>query len=144
MTSINKALELIKQFEGCKLTAYPDNGGRITIGWGSTGPDITLPLAWNQQQADDRLQEDVKKASDVVTSLVKVPLNDNQKAALIDFVYNLGGWNFRKSGLLKALNAYEYSTAADQLLLWVKQGAYTLPGLVKRRQAERALFMLPA
>lgn len=136
-------LNFIKQFEGCKLTAYQDQGGVWTCGWGSTGPDITEGTSWTQQQADDRFAQDLQKFDGYVTSYVKVPINDNQRAALTSFCYNLGPGNLRASGLLKLLNQSNYSGAADQFLLWNRVNHYVNAGLTRRRQAERALFLQP-
>jgi lysozyme len=139
--AIQIATDFIKHWEGCKLQAYSDQGGRVTIGWGSTGPGIELGVTWSQQEADDRLSQDVASFCGRVQALVKVPVNDNQLAALTSFAYNLGVFNLKSSGLLKMLNLEKYQAAADQFLLWTKIGMYVSPGLVNRRTAERALFL---
>lgn len=141
MDALGKALELIKHWEGCKLKAYTDQGGRVTIGWGSTGPGIALGLEWSQSQADDRLVADVTEFMKRVQELVRVKINDNQLAALTSFSYNLGVYNLKKSGLLRLLNQEKYSDAAEQFLLWNKIGHYVSSGLSNRRQAERSLFL---
>lgn len=138
-----KGLDLIKHFEGCKLRAYPDQGGRITIGWGSTGPDIQLGLEWSQELADERLMKDVTECQARIMQLVKVPINANQLWALTSFTYNLGIGNLKRSGLLRLLNLRHYKEAAEQFLLWNKIGHYVSNGLTKRREAERALFLSP-
>lgn len=154
--SIELAIGLIKQFEGCKLTAYQDQAAVWTIGWGTTAPTVlsfldkvtyTLPaqgVVWTQDQADRALEEAVEMvASGVLSVLQAVPthLSDNQLAALLDFVYNLGIGNFERSGVLRALKIGNFPAAADNLLLWDKIGPYTSPGLTRRREAERALFL---
>lgn len=134
------ALEFIKQWEGCRLKAYTDQGGRITIGWGHTG-NVQLGEAWSQDQADEQLQYDVNQVAPRTSELIKVPVNDNQTAALLSFCYNLGVGNLKRSGLLKLLNQYKYAEAADQFPLWCNVGMYKSPGLLARRDAEKALFL---
>src|ERR1700731_4029416 len=101
--AIQIATNLIKKYEGCRLKAYADQGGRVTIGWGSTG-SIQLGTEWSQQQADEILQEAVETLPPRILQLVKAPINTNQLAALIDFTYNLGVGNLARSGLLKFIN----------------------------------------
>jgi lysozyme len=138
--ALDIAIAFIKQWEGCKLTAYIDQGGRVTIGWGSTG-GVQLGETWSQQEADEFLLEDVTEALQHVKDLVKVPLTNNQLAALTSFAYNLGATNLARSGLLKFLNQSNPTKAADQFPLWCHIGLYQSPGLLARRQAERALFL---
>ncbi|MCF3948709.1 lysozyme [Acidiphilium iwatense] len=78
-----------------------------------------------------------------MTSQVTVPLNPNQQAALIDFVYNLGAGNFRASTLLRLLNAGDFARAVRQFTLWDHADGRVLPGLLRRREAEAALFAAP-
>jgi lysozyme len=94
------ALKLVKEFEGCKLKAYPDpgtGGDPWTIGWGSTGPGIKPGVVWTQKQADDRLAADVKKFGDSVKDSVTYPANPNQMGAMISLAYNIGLAAFRSS-----------------------------------------------
>jgi len=135
-----RGIELIKQFEGCKLTAYQDSVGVWTIGYGHTkgvkkGDKIT------QAQADEYLRQDAAVAADDVTRLVKVELNQDQFDALVSFTFNLGAKNLASSTLLKRLNEGNYRAAADQFGRWVFAGDVLLQGLVKRRAAERELFL---
>ncbi|WP_312069487.1 lysozyme, partial [Acinetobacter sp.] len=76
-----------------------------------------------------------------VNNLVKVPLSQNQFDALVSLTYNIGSTAFKNSTLLKKLNAKDYAGAADQFLRWNKGGGKVLKGLVRRREAERALFL---
>lgn len=136
-----KSVDLIKKWEGCKLKAYPDVGGRWTIGYGATGPGIEAGVEWTQREADERLAEDVAKFEKGVRELVKVPLTENQFAALVSFAYNLGLANLKRSGLLRLLNQEKYKQAADQFLLWSKVGSYAVKGLTNRREDERKVFL---
>lgn len=143
--AINDAgVRLVQEFEGCKLEAYPDpgTGGKPwTIGWGSTGPDIGPGTVWTQEEADARFLDDLTEFGDGVDRLVRVPLTDNQFAALAAFAYNVGLGALAGSTLLRKLNAGDYQGAADQLPRWNKGGGRVLPGLVRRRAAERDLFL---
>lgn len=140
-------VRLVQEFEGCKLEAYPDpgtGGEPFTIGWGSTGPDIGPGTVWTQEEADARFLDDLTKFADGVDRLVRVPLTDNQFAALVSFAYNVGLGALAGSTLLRKLNAGDYQGAADQLPRWNKGGGRVLPGLVRRRARERELFLSDA
>jgi lysozyme len=142
---LDMAMDLAKQFEGCELTSYPDpaRGWDLpTIGYGCTGPNIRRGTTWTQEQADAELKQRMTGFGDQVDRLAKVPITDEQKGALTDFVYNLGAVSLQNSTLLRLLNGGDPFGAADEFRKWVKAGSVTLPGLVKRREAERALFLL--
>lgn len=142
------ALSLIKQFEGCKLTAYPDpgTGGKPwTIGWGSTSDSAGKPIAqgatWTQQQADQRLAEHVAEfARGVDKALDGAPATAMQKAALTSFAYNVGLGNLGSSTLLKKHRAGDYDGAAGQFGLWNKAAGKVLNGLTRRREAEARMY----
>ena len=147
MSRIDMAMSLVKEFEGCRLQAYPDpasGGDPWTVGWGATGPDIRQGTVWTQQQADADLQNRLSAIGMRVDELVKVPLNDEPKAALDDFAYNEGLGNLQSSTLLAELNAGNMQGAADQFLVWDMAAGKVMDGLERRRQAERALFILGA
>lgn len=145
------AVTLIKRFEGCaqrmpdgRLRAYPDpgtGGAPFTIGWGSTGPDIRNGTVWTQEQADARLAQEVAEKAAGVAALVTVPVSDAQLGALTSLAYNIGLGNVRSSTVLRKLNGGDVAGAADAFLMWTKAAGRELPGLVRRRQAERALFL---
>ncbi len=134
-------INLIKQFEGCRLTAYKDAVGVVTIGYGHTPSKLGTTIT--QEQAEQLLKEDLKKFEEGVLELVKVPLNQNQFDALVSFSFNLGIGALACSTLLKKLNAKQYQEAANEFSKWVNAGGKPLPGLVKRRQAEKELFLKP-
>lgn len=139
------ALDLIKQFEGCKLTAYPDpgsGGDPWTIGWGSTGAGIKKGVTWTQAQADARLVEDVRYFADGVRGLLGgAKTSDTQFGAMISLAYNVGLANFGSSTLLKLHKAGDYAGAADQFLRWNRAGGLVLAGLTRRREAERRVYL---
>lgn len=138
------ALKLAKQYEGCRLTAYPDpasGGAPWTIGYGATGPDITRGVTWTQLQAETDLEARFVVIGAQVDSLVKVALTAGQKAALADFVYNLGSHALSSSTLLARLNAENYTGAAAEFAQWIRAAGRIMPGLVHRRAAEQLLFL---
>ena len=141
-------IELIKSFEGFRANAYPDpksGGDPWTVGYGTTKFPSGRPVKKGDYvtpaQAEMYLREDVKKFASSVDALVTVPLKQCQYDALVSFVYNLGATNFRKSTLLKKLNAKDYKGAADEFLRWVSPGSSVEAGLRRRRTAERTMFL---
>jgi GH24 family phage-related lysozyme (muramidase) len=133
-------LRLLKSFEGLRLDAYQDSVGVWTIGYGTTTgvrPGMRITAA----QAEALLKRDLQIFERTVSENVNVPLTDDQFSALVSFTYNVGGSAFANSTLLRLLNQKDYQGAADQFLRWDKAGGSALPGLTRRRQAERALFL---
>jgi lysozyme len=136
-----RGLALLKQFEGLKLTAYRDIGGKLTIGYGHLIRPGETYQTITQAQADKLLRQDVKLAEAIVKRQVKVPLNQNQYDALVSFIYNIGEGHFRRSTLLKELNQRDYASAAEELLRWKHVKGVESRGLLRRRQTEKALFL---
>jgi len=132
---------LIKSFEECKLVAYQDQGGIWTIGWGHTGPEVVEHLQCNQQQADAWFLQDVAAAEHAVNVTVLHAISQNQFDALVSFTYNVGAGSEAHSTLIQVLNAGNYQTAADQFLVWDHVNGVPNAGLLRRRTAERALFL---
>ena len=137
-------VRLVQEFEGCRLDAYRCPAGIPTIGYGATGPDIRMGMVWTQEQADERLAEDLARFAAGVERLVQVDLTDNQFAAIVSFAFNVGLGALRDSTLLRKLNAGDYLGAAGQLPRWNKGGGRVLAGLTRRRAAERELFLSDA
>lgn len=135
------AAELIKGFEGCRLTSYKDIKGVWTIGWGCTGPGIGPGLTWTQAQADGALNHRLAALQDVVLHLVTVSITPNELAALLSLAWNIGSHAFGISTVLRKLNANDKQAAADAFLLWDKVDGKDNQGLKNRRQVERALFL---
>ena len=139
---MSKEAELIKSFEGLELEAYLCPADIWTIGYGHTG-DVKEGDTITKAEAEALLDKDLQTFRNGVKRLVKVPLNENQFGALVSFAYNLGLGSLQNSTLLKMLNAGDYTGAADQFLRWNKSGGKVLTGLVRRREAERAVFLTP-
>ncbi|MCE9566380.1 MAG: lysozyme [Planctomycetes bacterium] len=137
------ALQLIRESEGLRLKAYQDTGGVWTIGFGHCGKDVRPNSVIDEYTAEILLSQDVTNAARSVNRLVRVPLNENQFSALCSFVFNLGEGQLRNSKSIAVLNQKRYLEFADRMLLWTKDNGAELPGLVKRRAAERALFLTP-
>lgn len=145
MQTSDKGIALIKQFEGCKLTAYQDSVGVWTIGYGWTQPvdgkPILAGMTIKQETAERLLKTGLVSYESDVYRLVKVGLTQGQFDALVSFTYNLGARSLSTSTLLRKLNAGDYTGAADEFLRWNKAGGKVLNGLTRRREAERALFL---
>lgn len=140
MKTSQDGLDLIKQHEGCKLEAYLCPAKVWTIGVGHTkgvkeGDVIT------EDQADEFLREDVKDSEQCVKNSASAVLQQHQFDALVSLVFNIGCGNFRKSSLLRYLNNGHSHLVPDEFGKWVYGGGKVLPGLVKRREAERRLFL---
>jgi len=137
---MEKGLELIRQFEGCKLQAYLCPAKKITIGWGFTAPYLDMSCKISQAWADHLLVEHCGPIWKELPGIVKYKCNNDQLCALLSFVYNLGMGNFKSSTLLKKILADEHNAAAREFHRWVFAGKERLPGLVRRRQAESRLY----
>ncbi|CAI0725895.1 Phage-related lysozyme (muraminidase) [Serratia proteamaculans] len=138
-------IELIKRFEGLELKAYQDSVGVWTIGYGWTQPvdgkKICPGMVIDQATADRLLKCGVVQYEQGVNQLVKVKITQGQFDALVSFAYNLGLRSLSTSTLLQKLNAGDKQGAANEFGRWVNAGGKRLEGLVKRRDAERELFL---
>lgn len=147
--NINKAsIDLIKQFEGCKLTAYQDIVGVWTIGYGITEnagvgikPDKGVTIT--QDRAEELLHQAVEKFAAKANELITARVNANEFGACVSLAYNVGLGAFAKSTVLRELNAGNKDKAAAAFSLWNKAGGIVSKGLVRRRDAERQLFLTP-
>ena len=141
MKTSENGIELIKKFEGCKLTAYRDPVGVLTIGYGHTG-DVKEGQKITQKKADDLLKKDLDKFETGVNLLIlaKYRFSQNEFDALVSFAYNLGLGNLKK---LTGNGKRNKGQIADAIPLYNKAGGKVLSGLVKRRKAEQELFLTP-
>lgn len=152
MNLSSQGQQLIKSFEGLRLTAYRDVAGVWTIGYGSTryhDGRLVKPgdkLA-SEVQASAIFINTLGQYENAVNSYVKVPLTQDQFDALVSFTYNEGTFALQESTLLRKLNEKDYQGAADQFLVWDKitdphSGQKVVcDTLTKRRGAERHLFL---
>ena len=144
MTSLpipKASIEMCVKFEGCRLKLYLCPAGKPTIGYGHRCDINQKELT--PQEALDLLHQDLQIAQDEMVKLIPSMATepDNRRAAIIDFVFNLGIGRLKGSTLAKRLAAKDWPQAADELMKWVHDGTTVLPGLVKRRQAEAVLLL---
>jgi lysozyme len=137
--SVN-GLSLTEKFEGFSSNAYQDQVGVWTIGYGHTGPDVAAGRTITLAQAQALLAQDVSIAAACVNAVVTVKLTQQEFDALVDFVFNLGTGAFKGSTMLRVLNGGDFTSAAAQFDLWDRAGGAVVAGLLRRRQAEAALF----
>ena len=140
-----KGIDLMHQFEGCKLEAYLCPAKVWTIGWGNTyyesGRKVKQGDKVSQERADRLFEYIVDSFAIQVRSTLKVNLNENQFSALVSFAYNVGIANLKSSTLLKKVNINQQEpTIFDEFLRWNKAGGKVLAGLTRRRQAEANLY----
>lgn len=143
MRASEKAIELIKKYEGLRLRVYRCPSGLLTIGYGHTRTAVP-GLAINKEMAEILLEEDLRECEKVINDLVKVPLTQNQFDALVSFVFNVGARKFGSSTMLKKINEGRLREAGDEFLKWTKArqpgGLKELEGLRRRRKEEREIF----
>lgn len=147
MKTSDVGIELIKEFEGFSSRPYLCPAGVPTIGYGSTRyPDSTrvqmTDKSISETEATRILADTLIDYETGVLKCVEVDLNQNEFDALVSFSYNLGIPNLKRSTLLKKLNDEDRDGAADEFMKWTRANGQVLPGLVKRREAERKLFLL--
>jgi lysozyme len=141
----SKLRELVKHFEGCKLTAYVCSAGHNTIGYGNTfyenGVKVKPGDKITQQRAEELLDVILIKFVQQTNEVIKSSVNQNQRDALTDFAYNCGLGNLKSSTLLKKVNADPNDkTIRDEFMKWNKGGGKVLNGLTRRREAEANLY----
>lgn len=135
-----RGLDLIKKFEGLRLTAYRCPAGVLTVGYGSTGPHVKQGMVITEDEAEALLRKDVARFEDGVNHIVG-PCTQGQFDALVSFAFNLGLGALMSSTLLKRHKAGDFAGAAAQFARWVNAGGRRLPGLVSRRKAEAELYL---
>lgn len=145
MKTSKNGINLIKEFEGCRLKAYKCPAGIWTIGIGHTGLVNGKPITENTTitplMAETLLAIDLQKFEKCINDNVKKPLTQNEFDALVSFVFNVGTGAFEKSSMLKLLNSGHMPLAAGQFDRWIYAKGKVLNGLKKRRAAEKALFL---
>jgi lysozyme len=142
---INAAgLELVKSFEAFRPIGYlPTPDDRPTAGWGHAGGDVELGVTYSAEQCEAWLRTDLAEAEAAVAEAITAPVGDNAFAACVSLAFNIGGQGFAGSTLARMVNALDFTGAADQFLRWNRQAGAVVPGLTRRREAERALFLSP-
>lgn len=146
MKTSDKGLALIKEFEGFSAKPYRCPAGVPTIGYGATyypdGRRVTMqdrPVT--EADATAMLRSMLASYEAGVSRYVQVPLTQGQFDALVSFAYNVGLSALKDSTLLRLVNARDYAGAAAQFARWNRAGGKVLPGLTRRREAERVMFL---
>lgn len=142
----SQVMDLVKQFEGERLSAYKDVAGKWTIGVGhlikSNEQDL-ISRSITPEESAALFDTDIDIALDAINKYVSVGLTNNQKAALASFIFNVGVAAFANSTLLKKLNAGDYDGAMNEFSKWNHSGGQVVRDLTLRRQAEASLFSTP-
>jgi lysozyme len=149
MKTSDAGLNIIKKWEGLRLTAYPDpatGGEPYTIGYGHTyragPPKVTLGMRISSAEALSILKDDLKLFEDGVYSLLKKTPTQAQFDAMVSLAYNIGLGNFKKSTVLRKFNEGDFAGAAEAFMLFVKANGKVMQGLINRRSDERELFLI--
>lgn len=140
---INAAgMKILKECEGLELKAYKCPAGVWTIGYGCT-KGVRPGMSITEAEAEAFLRKELTEFEELVERVLgHIPLNDNQFSALVSITYNCGPKTIEQgSTIRRKLEARDYQGAAEGFLLWNKGGGRVLPGLVKRREMERKLFL---
>lgn len=133
-------LALIKTFEGLRLDAYRCPAGIPTVGYGHTGSDVRIPMTITPGEAERLLLRDLARFEAVVAANAE-DASENQFSAMVCLAFNIGPGRFLGSSVLRRHNAGNHAGAADAFLMWNKAGRKVLAGLIRRREAERALYL---
>jgi lysozyme len=143
---LNQAgINLMHEFEGCKLTAYLCPANKWTIGYGNTyyetGKPVKLGDTITQERANELFNMIAEDFAKRVRTLLKTVLNENQFSALVSFAYNCGVANLNKSTLLRKVNANPNDPSiTNEFIKWDKAKGKPLEGLTRRRTAEAKLY----
>ncbi len=132
---------LIKSFESLRLTAYQDQKGVWTCGWGHTGADVVAGTTCTPEQAEAWFLKDTQAAVNGVDTSIATNINQNQFDALVSFTFNVGVGAEAHSTMVKLINARNFTGAAAEFPKWDHVNGVPNAGLLRRRQAEQALFL---
>lgn len=146
MKTNDAGMNIIKSFEGYSGTVYLCPAGRWTIGWGSTWDKYGEPVTSShpdisEGEATVLLRREVTHSEKAIDRLVTAELTENMYSSCVSLIYNIGSGNFQSSTLRMKLNRGDYEAAADEFPKWRRSGGRILKGLVRRRKAERELFL---
>lgn len=139
-------LNLIKGYEGLRMSAHYAPSEQWTVGYGHTST-ARHGMSVTEGDAERYLKDDVKPIEALLASTVRAPLNQNEHDALVSLIFNIGEANWQRSTVLRKLNAGDKLAAAAAIEMWNKARVngelVTLDGLVRRRAAEKSLFLMP-
>ncbi len=134
MKTSENGKNLIKKYEGLRLSLYKDSAGTSTIGYGHTGKG--LPKTISEAKANEYLDEDIKNAEAKVKKY-KYDYTQNQFDALVSFAFNIGNID-----QLTANGTRTLSDVGEKMLLYIYAGGVVSQGLKNRRESENRLFNL--
>ena len=137
-TAVALVIPVVTYYEGKVNRTYVDPAGVLTSCYGHTGPELKPGQTFTDEQCLAQLEADLTKHA-IALDCVRVPLTDGQKAAFLSFAFNVGNGAFCSSTLVRKANTGDMPGACSELSKWVYAGGKQLPGLVKRRAAERAM-----
>lgn len=134
------ALDIIRNFEGCRLKAYQCSAGRWTIGYGHTA-GVTEDMVISQAHAEELLKSDVIDCATRMASYIKAPVTKWQFIALVSLAFNVGDLRRKAPKLLHYLNSRQEDKAAHEFLDICRAGGRVVEGLKRRREKEYWLFL---
>jgi len=139
----NKGISLIKRFEELRLKAYKCPAGVWTVGWGHTGEDVKKGMEISEEDAEKFLALDLIEPEEFLNELIDggIELTQDQFDALCSFIFNIGINAFKESTMLKYIKVGYPKKAAEEFDRWVYAKKKKLPGLIRRRAAEKKLFL---
>lgn len=134
-------VSMIAYFEGMETKPYKDVVGVTTVCFGHTGADIIPTKTYSESECLALLEKDLSKVRKGVDPLIKVDLDNNTRAAIYSFAYNVGTGAFARSTMLKKLNAGDIAGACNELKRWTYAGGKEWKGLITRREIENAVCL---
>lgn len=135
-------ISLITEFEGCRTTAYRDVGGVLTIGYGHTGTEVKAGMVWTKEHCIQQLRLDLASRETILSHFLdSIQTTQNQFDALISLGYNIGMGALHSSDAFKYHCRKQYDRAGNAFLNWSHVDGRVVEGLVRRRKAERALYV---
>lgn len=138
--AMTMAIPFVAHFEGFREAAYIDPTGTPTICYGHTR-GVVIGQVKSKAECDILLSMEIERGFRILDKYTDTPLTTEQRVAFASFIYNVGEGNFRRSTLLKKLNAGDIHGACNELPRWVYSKGKKLPGLIRRRKAERKLCL---
>ncbi|WP_272515437.1 lysozyme [Providencia sp. PROV214] len=138
---IGLSVAMISLFEGVEHKPYKDVVGITTVCYGHTGSDIVYGKTYTEAECLALLEKDLGKVRKGVDPLIKVDIDDNTRAAIYSFTYNVGTGAFARSTMLKKLNAGDIAGACNELKRWTYAGGKEWKGLITRREIEKAVCL---
>lgn len=138
---ISLTVGMLAYFEGIEHKPYKDVVGVLTVCYGHTGADIIPTKTYSESECLALLEKDLSKVRKGVDPLIKVDIDDNTRAAIYSFAYNVGTGAFARSTMLKKLNAGDINGACNELKRWTSAGGKEWKGLITRREIENAVCL---